>query len=359
MRRGLPLTGIKSVIKSNGRQYLYRRVGSMLIPLPNLPENHPDFIAAYVEAGKAVPKPRYAEGSISALIEAYLASTEYKRLADSTRAVWRRTLSKINDERGVAKLKDLKPEHLRRDIRPLSPGAASNRLKAWRSILQFAVDEGLISVDPSNGIRPARAEVSPHRQWTTEEIEQFRSFWPSCTPERTAFEVIFWTGARCVDAVTLGWQKVDADGWLSFMQAKTGGPATCPILPLPAWAASMARDHSAMLAQLPSDRMLWIVISNGRARSVKGLSQWMSRIASEAGLPDDCTAHGLRKARAAALAIAGASTSQIGAWTGHSSLSEISHYTKQANQKDLLGAEQERGVGNRLAKVSKMSDKFQ
>lgn len=93
--------------------------------------------------------------------------------------------------------------------------------------------------------------------------------------------------------------------------------------------------------------------STGRARSVKGLSQWISAAASAAGLPDDCTAHGLRKARAAALAEAGATASQIGAWTGHASLSEVSHYTKGADQKGVLGAEQERNTGNRVAKFPK------
>lgn len=307
-------------------------------------------------ADKVAPRSRVAEGSIAALITLYLASSEYRRMADSTRAVWRRTLSKISEQRGVALVKDLRTEHLRKDIRAFTPGAAQNRLKAWRSILKYALEEGWITTDPSTGIRAARGEVSPHRQWTENEIEQFRAFWMRGSPERIAFEVIYWTGARCVDAVTLGWQKVDREGWLSFTQAKTKGPATCPIRALPHWAAPMSNDHAHLIDALPSDRILWIVTGTGRARSVKGLSQWVSAIASEAGLPVDCTAHGLRKARAAALAIAGATTSQIGAWTGHSSLSEIAHYTKQADQKGILGAERERIVGNQIGKFPKSSD---
>lgn len=45
-------------------------------------------------------------------------------------------------------------------------------------------------------------------------------------------EVIYWTGARCVDAVRLGTQMV-RDGWLNFMQSKTGGPATYAVSTLP------------------------------------------------------------------------------------------------------------------------------
>ncbi|WP_411839064.1 hypothetical protein [Paracoccus sp. ME4] len=121
--------------------------------------------------------------------------------------------------------------------------------------------------------------------------------------------MIYCTGARCVDAVGLGWQRVSDDGWLSLVHAKTGGPATCPITALPGWAAPLSADHALLLASVPRDRMIWIMTQNGKPRSVKGLSQWMSVAASAAGLPDDCTAHGLRQARAAALAKAGATAS--------------------------------------------------
>ena len=352
MRRSIRLTGIKVITKPNGRRYMYRRVGSSLHPLPDLPENHPEFLAAYAAAGKTPERKRsrHAQGSIGALIEQYLRSQDYSRMAPSSRAVWRRTLDRISTDRGAGLIKDLRADHLRKDIRKLTPGAASNRLKAWRSILRFAVDEGMIAADPSAGLRKPRGEVTPHRQWTADEITAYRKHWPEGSPERIAFEVIYWTGARCVDAARLGWQMVDADGWLGYTQAKTKGPATCPVRTLPAWAQRLADDHRKFLAALPADRLQWIVTRTGKPRSVKGLSQWISKAASLAKLPDDCTAHGLRKARAAALAETGATASQIGAWTGHQSLSEVSHYTRQADQKGILGAEREQNTVNRVEK---------
>ncbi|RJE87992.1 tyrosine-type recombinase/integrase [Paracoccus onubensis] len=355
-RRVRGLTGIKIVRKADGRRYVYRRVNGNLMPLPDLPEHHPDFIAAYVAAGNLTPKLRHPAGSISALCEAYLGSHDYKRMADSTRATWRRTLDRIGRDRGAGLVKDLRQDHLRKDIRALSPGAAQNRLKAWRSILKFAVEEGWIEVDPSIGIKAQKGEVTPHRQWTAKEIETYRTYWKARSPERIAFEVIYWTGARCVDAVTLGWQKVDRDGWLSYVQAKTAGPATCPVWSLPDWAASMSADHKHFLQALPEGQMIWIATRTGKPRSVKGLSQWLSAAASTAGLADDCTAHGLRKARAASLAEAGATASQIGAWTGHASLSEVSHYTRQADQKGILGAKKEQTLETKIKKFPKTPD---
>lgn len=352
-RRVRGLKGIKAVTKPDGRRYLYRRVGSILVPLPDLTEHHPDFIAAYVKAGEVKEPTRYKDGSISALCLAYLASPEHKRMAPSTRNVWRRTLDRISKERGVGLVSDLRPEHLRKDIRALTPGAAQNRLKAWRSILKFAVEEGWISADPSQSVKAQKGETVPHRQWTRDEIDGYRKHWACGTPERIAFEVIYWTGARCVDAVRLGWQMVDQDGWLSFVQAKTKGPATCPVRDLPEWASAISNDHRQFVAALPADQMLWITSSRGKGRSVKALSQWISASATKAGLPDDCTAHGLRKARAAALAEAGATASQIGAWTGHVSLQEVAHYTRQADQKGILGGKRERSFGNRKEQFPK------
>ena len=363
MRRGVQrLTGIKIVTKPGGRRYLYRRVNGQLVPLPDLPENHPDFLRAYAEAGSVAPRPktRGRPGSIAALCAAYLASPDHMRLKDSTRAVWRRTIDRIAEERGLGLVRDLRPDHLRKDIRRLSPGAASNRLKAWRSLLRFAVEEGMIPADPSAGIRAPKGKVVPHRQWTADEIAGFRKHWPVGTAERLAFEVIYWTGARCSDAARLGAQMIDRAGWLQFVQQKTGGPVALPVTcDLPDWAGALTEDRAQLLACLPDNRMQWIVTRTGKPRSVKGLSQWISRIASEAGLPDDCTAHGLRKARAARLAEIGASAHQVGAWTGHESLSEVSHYTRAADKKMILGGtEQKQKTGNCISLVSKSTDKI-
>lgn len=225
MRRGVRLKGIKVVRKPNGKRFIYRRVRGALIPLPDLPENDPRFLVAYTAAGEAHPQPksRHAAGSIGALCVAYMKSDSYRTgLADSTRAVRRRILDKMSKERGTGMVGHLRSDHVRKDVRALTPGAALNRLKAWRVILEFAVDDGWITSNPSHGVSAPKGQVKPHHQWTPCEIEMFRNHWPQGTAQRTAFEVIYWTGARCVDAVRLGEQMI-SNGWLTFIQAKTGG----------------------------------------------------------------------------------------------------------------------------------------
>jgi integrase len=61
----------------------------------------------------------------------------------------------------------------------------------------------------------------------------------------------------------------------------------------------------------------------------------MAATIGQAGLPDRCVSHGLRKAAARRLADAGCSAHQIVAVTGHQSLKEVERYTKQAEQRRL------------------------
>ncbi|PHR61316.1 MAG: recombinase [Robiginitomaculum sp.] len=361
IRNGQRLKDIKVVTKKNGTRYIYRRVGVNLIKLPDLPENHPDFLAAYVSAGNASPKPKSKaqSGTIAALVIEYRKSSDWLRLADSTKRVRIRILDRIRMKRGAGLVGDLLPAHIRKDLKEFKAGAANNRLKVWRALLNFAVNEGLSDSNPSIEVKPRHTITVPHRRWTDEEIEIFRRFWPIGSPQRMAFEVIYWTGARCVDARLLGQQMIDLHGWLTFKQIKTGGLVTIPIIAnLPPWAKPLATDQKYLIECLSRHNNITFIVTNfGAPRSQKGLSQWFSKIASQAGLAQDATAHGLRKARAAKLAEIGAEVYQIGAWTGHETLKEIQHYTRQADKKKiLLGTEQDQNAGNPLFLVSKNSE---
>tara|TARA_Y100001970_G_scaffold232807_2_gene289933 strand:- start:4267 stop:4563 length:297 start_codon:yes stop_codon:yes gene_type:complete len=57
------------------------------------------------------------------------------------------------------------------------------------------------------------------------------------------------------------------------------------------------------------------------------------KFCKEAGLPDNCTIHGLRKAAAGRLAEIGCTTHQIMAITGHKTMKEVDRYTRAYNRK--------------------------
>lgn len=111
-----------------------------------------------------------------------------------------------------------------------------------------------------------------------------------------------------------------------------------------------AQTHQCLMACLEVQRpgKLFVQTAAGPPGSRKAFGQWMSESARLAGLEAGCTAHGLRKARAAAVAEAGAPASQLGAWIGDVSLSMAAHYTRAADRRAILaGPEQDRNPGNR------------
>lgn len=347
MRHGIQLIrlkGIKIITKPNGRKYQYLRVGHAFVPLPNLPHNDPDFIRAYVDAGN-IPAPQKStqnikKDSIASLIVAYRSSNTWKSLSGNTRKSRIRILDKIRKKGGEAMVADLQSHHIRRDINGLEPHPAKNRLKVWRAILNFAVEEEWIADSPARMVTAKLPETTGHRPWTEAEIEQFRNHCDIGTNERIAFEIFYWTGARCSDARRLGHQMLDKKGWITFAQQKTGGRVVIPFVgDLPDWLHPHQIDYShlqASLAHTPNDASTLIQTIYGKPRSEKGISNWMNEIATKAGLPDDCTGHGIRKSRAIRLAENGASIHQIGAWTGHASLKEIENNTREANRRKIL-----------------------
>jgi Phage integrase family len=75
--------------------------------------------------------------------------------------------------------------------------------------------------------------------------------------------------------------------------------------------------------------LTFLVTEFGRPFTPAGFGNWLRDQCDQANL-HHCSAHGLRKATAAALAEAGATAHEIAAVTGHMSLEEIERYTRAA-----------------------------
>ncbi|WP_424988433.1 tyrosine-type recombinase/integrase [Microbulbifer sp. S227A] len=139
----------------------------------------------------------------------------------------------------------------------------------------------------------------------------------------------------------MGPGNVDHAGWLVFRQQKTGGEVAIPFdRALPDFAETMSDDLALLHAALDAREgrhMTWIITVHSRSRGVKAAGQWLAAKARAAGVPGR-SAHGLRKSRARALAEAGGTSAQIGAWTGHESLSEIERYIRNFSIRRVLSS---------------------
>jgi len=334
------MRGLMPIAGRTGETYWYlRRKGQPLVRMPDLPHDHPDFIAAY-QAARSNDEPaalRLPLGSIAGLIEAAGRSDRFAARSAVYRATLRRHFDAIRSEVGNAPAKGLRDRHIKANLgKAKSP---TDRLKAWRFLGAFGTDAGLLSADPSQGVAaPAKARSDGHPPWTLDEIDTYRARWKIGTSKRLAFELLLWGGMRIGDAVNIGPGMVDRSGVLVFRQSKTGDPAYVPwSCALPDYAAGMEADRDqlhAAIAAAPSRHMTFLATAGGAPRSSKALGTMIRTSARDAGI--EKSAHGLRKSRAVLLADAGGTPHQIGAWTGHKSLKEIEHYT--------LGADRRRAV---------------
>lgn len=333
LRHGvIALKNVKTVMDRNGNPRRYLRVkGQKLVRLPDDPMDSPEFLAAYADAMKRAKGVTLqpAKGTISALCTSFLLCREFKDNSDSYRSILRRHCMAIEAFAGHGFAKDLLPKHITADMAPLTASVALARLKTWRAICKHGMATGALLTDPTATIkRPEQPKNAGHEAWTRDEVAAFRARWPIGTTQRAIFELLHWTGARISDAVKLGPGMVRKEGVLSFRQQKTGEPAnvawTCA---LPPFADPVDRDLMLAAISHLSGQMTFLATRNDRTRSGKSIGGDVSAAARKAGVRK--SAHGLRKTRATLLAEGGATASQIAAWTGHKTLAEVEHYTKE------------------------------
>ncbi|NPV19279.1 tyrosine-type recombinase/integrase [Bradyrhizobium aeschynomenes] len=131
-----------------------------------------------------------------------------------------------------------------------------------------------------------------------------------------------------------------ADGAIRVARQKTTTKLTIPIHEaLESVLSTANRGHPTILATAYGERF-----------SVKGFGQMISAAIREAGLPERCKAHGLRKAAARRLAEAGCSASEIAAITGHKTLAEVERHTRAADQERLARQAIQRQSKNKSGK---------
>jgi integrase len=167
----------------------------------------------------------------------------------------------------------------------------------------WAVEDGLMRVNPAREIRRISYATDGFHAWTPDEVCQFEARHPIGTKARLALGLMLYLGVRRGDIVGLGRQHVRA-GWLSMVPSKTRyrrrTVSQKPVLPILA----------DIIARSPTGDLTFLVTSFGRPFTVAGFGNWFRDRCNEAGLPH-CGAHGLRKAGAVLAAERGATTNQL------------------------------------------------
>ena len=304
--------------------------------------NTPDFDAAYERAhAYRNNKPKTQDplklkggpGSIDWLIDWFYQSDAFtKELSEATQ--YRRKIDIERFRQGDKDLNLLPAGHLPAATLPADKLKAvvvrienahmrKQFLAALRGLMKFAIDKGVRSDDPTVGIKVRVPKSEGFHTWTNEEIDQYRAFHRNGLLSRLVFELALELAARRRDVCLLGPQHV-RNGRIEYRQQKTGARVSIEISP----------ELQAAIAAYPlqNGQLTFTATSFGRARSYKGLSNTFAEWRAEAGLPQECVLHGLRKAHCRILAEAGCSVHEIAAHSGHKTLAEVERYTRAAEQ---------------------------
>jgi integrase len=302
----------------------FRRPGFPRVRLPGLPgsrEFNEAYQAAlegpYVEIGAKRSKP----GSVSMVVAAYFGSNDFSGLAAGTRAMRRQILERFREAHGDKPIALLPSKFVALTLSQMKPFAAHNWLKALRGLMAYAVKLQIREDDPTRGVKLARVKSDGVHTWTEGEIEQYAAVHPIGSKARLALALGIYTGQRRGDAIRMGRQHI-RDGVLSVRQDKTGVELAIPV----------HADLAAIIAATPGEHLTFLVSKRGTVYTGNAFTRMFHTWCAEAGLPEACSFHGLRKAACRRLAEAGASTNEIAAISGHASLREVERYTKAADQ---------------------------
>jgi site-specific recombinase XerC len=122
---------------------------------------------------------RSKAGTIAAAVAAYLDSTLYfGSRPKGTQAQQRSVLNRFRERYGHERLAGMPSSFIAAVLSTLKPFAARNWLTALRAFCKFAVAQGLLKADPTQGVTLPKAKSDGHHPWTDAEIAQYEAVHP-------------------------------------------------------------------------------------------------------------------------------------------------------------------------------------
>ena len=298
--------------KGRSRRYWYYRRHGRWTPIATidgrrLDHDDPGFLEAYDRIHASFetvpPPPGAAPGSLAHLITGYLASAEFAQLGDRTKSDYRTHTDELRRRFGrhpaAAMTRDFVLEL--RDRHVATPSRANHLIMMIRLLFNWGLERKKrfgLDINPAGGIKRLK-EGAGHRPWEEGEIAAFRAAWPGpparagASWERVAMELGLNSGQRAGDVNRMTRAQVD-DGWLVVAsQRKTGQRVDVPLSDdLAGVLTPWLRSHGHMMI-LPGER--------GAPLKQRRFQERFRAACNAAGLPSDCTFHGLRYTAAGVL----------------------------------------------------------
>jgi len=156
---------------------------------------------------------RSKPGSVAAAVANYLNNSadfiQEGKLARGTKAARRAILNRFRDQYGELPIKLMHRKFISAMLAKLSAHAARNWFKAIRALCAFCVEQEIISVDPTIGMKaPKVPKSNGFHTWIEDEVDAYRQHYPIGTKARLALELGIMTLQRRGDVVEMGRQHI-------------------------------------------------------------------------------------------------------------------------------------------------------
>ncbi len=217
------------------------------------------------------------------------------------------------------------------------PRTGARRLSALRRFYRYLLAEGILSEDPTEGIEGPRLGINLPTTLSEDEVERLLAAPGDATPEarrdRAMLEVLYATGLRVSELVTLRLTEIDGQAGIVRVVGKGGRERLVPLGEAAQVAlADYLRDaRPAFTKGAPSAAVF--LTRRGAPMTRQAFWSNIKRYAVKAGVQTPVSPHTVRHAFATHLINHGADLRVVQLLLGHADLSTTQIYTHVARER--------------------------
>jgi integrase/recombinase XerD len=216
--------------------------------------------------------------------------------------------------------------------RGLSPRSVARVVSSTRGFFRYLVVHRHVDANPADDLQPPRAWAALPKYLSVEEVDRLMTLPDITTPkglrDRAFIELLYATGLRVTELVSLGTTSLNLEAGYLTTQGKGGKERLVPIGDEAAsWVARYLREGRPRLLRTRAATRLFVNARGGTALSRLGVWKILKQYGTRAGLGRRLSPHVLRHSFATHLLDRGADLRAIQMMLGHSDLSTTQIYT--------------------------------
>ena len=226
----------------------------------------------------------------------------------------------------------LESSQLCREVESYAPATISLYLGAAKAWTHHLYRTGVLLQDPFHELQPNHPKKKPYqRPLTVEQVKQILAYPNASTPyglrERAILELLYGSGMRCGEALSLTLESLDLENRLvSLRDTKNGWDRTIPITKsAKKYLIRYLKKARPFFQKARSGRALWLGY-HGRPLGHQAMIYLAAKISEDLGFK--FTTHSLRHACGTHLLEGGANVRAIAELLGHSDLASTAHYAR-------------------------------